>query len=122
MYFPIALVLLASCSGNIATDIGTTDNVDNNTLCPGEPVHLHPGLAHGVLPAAGGDHPPHLPRGAAPGQVRPLHHDPRHIQVIVTSTITITTLFADEMMIRAFCNLISETAELCNESFHTTNC
>ena len=70
--------------------------VDNNTLCPGEPLHLHPPVPHGVLPAAGGDHPPHLPRGAAPGQARPLHHDPRHIQVIVT---VITTLCAEKMMI-----------------------
>ena len=102
----------------ISETLRASVNVDTNILCPGEPVHLHPALAHRVLPAAGGDHPPHLPRGATPWQVRPLHHDPRHIQV----TITITTLFADEMMIRAFCNLISETAELCNESFHTTNC
>ena len=125
LYSSLTLIMLSLCSENMATDIwnaGASVNVDNNTLCPGEPLHLHPPVPHGVLPAAGGDHPPHLPRGAAPRQVRPLHHDPRHIQVIVTSTITITTLFADEMMIRAFCNLISETAELCNESFHTTNC
>ena len=52
-------------------------------LRSGQPRHLHPAFPHGVLPAAGGDHPPHLPRGAAPRQVRPLHHDPRHFQVTI---------------------------------------
>ena len=46
---------------------------------PGQSFHLHSPLSHRVLPAAGRDHPPHLAGGAAPRQVCPLHHDPRHI-------------------------------------------
>lgn len=47
----------------------------------GVAVHLHPAVAHRVLPAAGRDHPAHVARGAAARQVCALHHDPRHLQV-----------------------------------------
>ena len=44
-------------------------------------VHLHPALPDCVFPAAGWNHPPHLPCGPPPRQVCPLHHDTRHLQV-----------------------------------------
>ena len=47
----------------------------------GQSGHIDPALADRVLPAAGRDYSAHQSGGAAAGQVRPLHHDPRHLQV-----------------------------------------
>ena len=47
----------------------------------GVAIHLHPTLVDCVLPPAGRNHPPHLPRRTPPRKIRALHHDPRYIQV-----------------------------------------
>ena len=52
-----------------------------NVYFVGEPVHLHPAVAHRVLLAARRNHPADVTRCAAPGEIRALHHDTRHIQV-----------------------------------------
>ena len=50
------------------------DNID----CAGEPVHQHPPLPHRVLPAAGRDHPAHLPRCAFTRKTCTFYNDSRH--------------------------------------------
>lgn len=44
----------------------------------GDALHLHPGVAHCVLPAAGRDHPADVAGRAVTREVSALHHDPRH--------------------------------------------
>ena len=46
----------------------------------GVPLNKHFALSHRVLPASGRNHPADLAGGAAPWEIRPLHHDPRHLQ------------------------------------------
>lgn len=45
----------------------------------GDAVRVDPAVADGVLPAARRDHPPHLARRAASGEIPALHYDFGHI-------------------------------------------
>ena len=54
------------------------EDVLDNSDCSGEPVHQHPPLPHRVLPAAGRDHPAHLPRCAFTRKTCTFYNDSRH--------------------------------------------
>ena len=64
-----------------SSHLGTTSTIRISTWWSGVLIHLDPALPHRVLPPPRRDHPPHLPCCPAPWQVRPLHHDPRYVQV-----------------------------------------
>lgn len=45
----------------------------------GVPVHIHPALAHRVLPTPGRDHPAHVAHRAPARQISPIHNGPGHV-------------------------------------------
>ena len=49
-------------------------------ISPGQSFDQHLAVSHGVLLAVGGDHSADVARRAFTGEIRALHHDPRHLQ------------------------------------------
>lgn len=64
----------------------TKNNRITDTFSSGDAVNIDPDQPPRVLPARGGDHPPHLARRAPAGQVSHLRNDTCFYKVSILST------------------------------------